>query len=182
MQPILKTTLLASALLGLTGCASLHNVNNKWCPPPEPVPAPVMPAPEPAPAPVERVELSADALFKFDRSGVEDLLPDGRRQLDELASRISQGYIAVEQIRITGHTDRLGSESYNQRLGWARAATVRDYLSSRGVSSSMEVASMGESQPKTTGCVGNKATAALIACLQPDRRVEVDIQGTKKMD
>lgn len=181
MKSKLKTTFLASALLSLTACASLQNVDNKWCPPEEaPVPIPVAPAP--APVEVERVELSADALFKFDRSGVEDLLPEGRRQLDDLASRISNGYVAIEQIRITGHTDRLGSESYNQRLGWARATTVRDYLANRGVSASMEVASAGESQPKTTNCVGNKATATLIACLQPDRRVEVDATGVKKAE
>lgn len=46
----------------------------------------------------------------------------------------------------------------------------------------MEVASAGESQPKTTNCVGNKATATLIACLQPDRRVEVDVTGVKKAE
>ncbi|MDD2946404.1 MULTISPECIES: OmpA family protein [unclassified Acinetobacter] len=180
MKQKLIMTCVASALLSLTACASLQNVDNKWCPPVEAAPAPVVVPP--APVQMERVELSADALFKFDRSTVADLLPEGRRQLDELASRISNGYVRIEQIRITGHTDRLGSESYNQRLGLARATTVKDYLMSQGVNVAMEVASAGESQPKTTSCVGNKATATLIACLQPDRRVEVDVTGVKKAE
>lgn len=179
MKSLLKVSCIVTCLSALTACASLHDVNNKWCPP-EVAPAPVI-VPPPAPAvSVERIELSADALFKFNKSGVNDLLPEGRSKLDELTNRITTGYVTIEQIRVTGHTDRIGSEQYNQKLGLARATTVRDYLANRGVNTTIEVASAGESQPKTTNCVGNKPTPALIACLQPDRRVEVDVQGIKK--
>jgi OOP family OmpA-OmpF porin len=39
----------------------------------------------------------------------------------------------------------------------------------------------GESMPETKAedCKGNKATPKLIACLQPDRRVEIEVTGTR---
>ncbi|MFV0284648.1 MAG: OmpA family protein, partial [Castellaniella sp.] len=85
-----------------------------------------------------------------------------------------------DAIELEGHTDRLGSESYNQRLSQARAETVQRYLRSRGVQAPMTAVGRGESQPVTTGCQGNRASQQLIACLQPDRRVVVRITGVKK--
>ncbi|WP_442780796.1 OmpA family protein [Avibacterium sp. 21-594] len=83
-------------------------------------------------------------------------------------------------MTLTGHTDLLGSEKANYKLGLKRAETVRSYLQSHGVSAPINVASAGESQPVTKDCVGNKATKALVACLQPDRRVSVEIMGIRK--
>ena len=84
----------------------------------------------------------------------------------------------IDSIALTGHTDRLGSEQYNYNLGLQRAQTVKNYLQGKGVQAPISVASAGESQPVTTACTGTRATAALKACLQPDRRVTVDISGT----
>lgn len=174
MNMISKTALAGLLALGLSACgATAHDVNHKWCPPEAaPVAAPV--------AQTERIELSADALFQFDRSDARSLLPAGKAKLDELARNVQNGYVSVERIDLVGHTDRLGREAYNQELGLKRAQTVRDYLANRGIDSQMTVSSMGENQPVTTDCVGTKATAALKACLQPDRRVSIDITGVKK--
>jgi len=83
----------------------------------------------------------------------------------------------VERLTITGHTDRLGDPAYNERLGLQRASTVRDHLRNAGVGVPMEVRSMGEREPVTRDCRGSRRSAELVACLQPDRRVVVDIQG-----
>src|SRR5690606_33737777 len=97
-------------------------------------------APEPvaAPAPVVHT-LSADALFAFDRSGVQDILPHGRAGVAELAASLS----GDDQVRISvvGHADRLGNASYNQGLSERRAATVRELLIQDGIPASSITAS-----------------------------------------
>lgn len=177
--------LCAAALAGLTlaGCASLHDERYHWCQAQSCAPAPVVtPAPAPVPAPppaatVRRVNLSADALFRFDRSGAADMLPQGRAELDALARALRTEPMQVERLTITGHTDRLGDPAYNERLGLQRATTVRDYLQGAGVGVPMTVRSMGEREPVTRDCQGSRRSAELVACLQPDRRVVVDIEG-----
>ena len=62
-----------------------------------------------------------------------------------------------------------------------RAQTVQQYLATRGIQPQMSVNSAGETQPVTTNCTGTKATAELKACLQPDRRVTLQITGVKKV-
>lgn len=130
---------------------------------------------------VETLSLNADALFKFNGSSFDDLLPKGRSELDQLVSAIEVGYVSVNQIRLTGYTDRLGSNNYNYQLGLKRAQTVRNYLAQRGISPEiLSFTSAGELQPVTNGCYEVKDRQALQACLQPDRRVTVEISGTKK--
>jgi len=174
----------ASALvtLVLAGCGSLHDERYNWCQGQNCAITPVV-TPTPAPAPVpagptmQRVNLSADALFGFDRSSASDMLPKGRAELDALASALRSQEMQVQSLTITGHTDRLGDEAYNYRLALKRANTVRDYLKSAGVRAPMEVKSMGEREPVTRDCQGTDRSPRLIACLQPDRRVVVDIMG-----
>lgn len=163
----------ASASLVLTACSGLHNVDHKWCPPEA--------AATPAPT-QETVNLQADTLFRFDGSQLKDMLPAGRAQLDSLANHLIEAYVHIDHIALKGYTDRLGPKAYNQRLSQARANTVRDYLLAHGVHTPMTAIGMGESDPVTTICQGNKASARLIACLQPDRRVVVHVQGTKKLE
>ena len=127
---------------------------------------------------VERINLSADALFRFNQSDAADMLPEGKATLDRLAENLVSRQAHIDSIALTGHTDRLGSEQYNYNLGLQRAQTVKNYLQGKGVQAPISVASAGESQPVTTACTGTRATAALKACLQPDRRVTVDISGT----
>jgi len=182
-----RTTITAATalvLLLLAGCSSLHDERYSWCQAQDCRPAPVVaqapkplpPQPVPRPAP-RRVTLSADALFAFDRSGPADILPRGRIELDRLAQQLRAEGVEVHSLVITGHADRLGSAAYNEQLALHRAATVRDHLQGAGLAMPMQVRSMGEREPVTTGCKGNARSPALVACLQPDRRVVVDILG-----
>ncbi len=52
------------------------------------------------------------------------------------------------KVEIQGHTDAVGSESYNMTLGEKRAQTVKDYLVARGISADrLSIKSFGESAP-----------------------------------
>ena len=129
-----------------------------------------------APA-VKRYTLGADALFAFDRGGLSDLNPKGKYDLDNLATQLKQ-FDQLNSIKITGHTDYLGADAYNLRLSEQRAQTVRQYFISQGLPANKVYAvGMGESQPvKQCASTGNRS--ALIACLQPNRRVEVEVDGS----
>jgi len=136
-------------------------------------------AQSPATVVVEKLHLSADALFRFDKSALADLLPEGRSRLDAMAARLNTVYASVESITLTGHTDRLGSDAYNQTLSEKRAATVRAYLASKGIGARIVSEGKGE-KVQIAACADAAPRAALIACLQPNRRVEVEIRGTQR--
>ena len=124
------------------------------------------------------IELAADTLFKFDGSAESDLLAKGNQELLNVARQISSEFVSVQQINLVGHTDRLGTAVYNQVLGQNRANTVRNILIKNGVESAViTTQSMGKTQPITDGCYAVKEREALRACLQPDRRVSVEILG-----
>ena len=173
MNQITKTLLLTALAAGLSSQAAARDVHHRWCAEEAPVAQPVVAEPQ-----VERINLSADALLRFNQSDAADMLPEGKATLDRLAENLVSCQAHIDGIALTGHTDRLGSEQYNYNLGLRRAQTVKDYLQGKGVQAPISVASAGESQPVTTACTGTRATAALKACLQPDRRVTVDISGT----
>lgn len=139
--------------------------------------APAAPAPAAAPKPTaDKVKLAADALFDFDKAVLK---PEGRAKLDDLAAKSKD--VKLEVILAVGHTDRLGSDAYNQKLSERRAAAVKTYLVSKGVDANrVYTEGKGKTQPVTgTTCNNVKGRAALIACLQPDRRVEVEVIGSK---
>ncbi|MDQ7988726.1 MAG: OmpA family protein [Candidatus Dactylopiibacterium sp.] len=138
-------------------------------PPPAPVAPPPAPAPQPAPAPrTERITLSATELFDFDSARLRGAQP----RLDEIANALrsdTQG----GQIDITGYTDRLGAEAYNLRLSQQRADAVKGYLVAQGVPASrLNAVGRGEANPVVT--CNDRNRAALIKCLEPNRRVEVE--------
>jgi len=143
---------------------------------PAPTPAPA-PAPAPAPPPQpQRVTLEADALFDFDSA---EMRTAGRQSLDVLMEDL-RGY-QYDILIVTGHTDRIGSDQYNQGLSQRRAETVRSYLISNGIpANDIRASGVGESQPVTRPdqCTGGN-NDALKACLQPDRRVEVEVAATR---
>lgn len=132
----------------------------------------------------ELVALSSNFLFGFDKYS---LRPEARTTLDELAQRLSRSN--VQSVRVEGNTDFMGSDAYNQRLSERRASTVSEYLVSRGVpANKISAIGLGESQAKMTEqCqqevrnLGRRVSAArkrsaLIACIEPDRRVDVRIR------
>jgi OmpA-OmpF porin, OOP family len=158
-----------------------------------PAPAPaVQPAPEPAPQPIaqpepprpviQKLTLSTDVLFDFDKAELKD---SGKQRLDQLADQIKDA--DVDEIVAVGHADRIASEGYNQKLSEARAQAVKDYLSQRGTKANTITAEgKGESQPVTGGdCqkMGPEkgSNKKLVACLAPDRRVEIEVLGSRQV-
>lgn len=155
-------------------------------PAPYVAPAPVA-APEPAPTPLpakaacrtetETITLEAEKLFGFDKSKLSN---EGKVALDEVVAKIN-ARPSLQVIMVTGHTDRIGSEAYNQKLSERRANYVKDYLVAQGVSSSrLQAVGKGESEP-VVACTGVKGKA-LIECLQPNRRVVITGVGEVTYD
>ena len=154
-------------------------------PPPAPVevqaaPAVVMVVPPPMVAPPvrRRVSFAAESLFAFDKSAIK---PEGRVALDQFV-REAKG-TEFDVILVEGHTDRLGTSAYNQRLSMQRAEAVKAYLVTAGGLDAAKINAVGkgESEPasKPEDCKGGAPSAKLIACLQPDRRVEIEVSGTR---
>jgi outer membrane protein OmpA-like peptidoglycan-associated protein len=124
----------------------------------------------------EKVTLQGDALFQFGKGDEKSMLPGGKQRLDELADKImAREKDTIASIQIVGHADRLGSPSGNMKISEKRAATVMNYLVRRGVDASMlESMGKGDADP-ITECPGGKPNKALLACLSPNRRVDVII-------
>lgn len=138
--------------------------------------------PPPSALPAERIvtekhTLATDTLFAFNRSDFEKL--GGHQKLDRLAEAL-KAWKSIERIELTGHTDRLGSEAHNRQLSLQRAEQVKSYLVARGIPADhIQVAGQGESQP-VVQCSTQQERRALIECLQPNRRVELSIQGMRE--
>ena len=125
-------------------------------------------APPQTPTRYEKYTLSATELFAFNSAALT--LP--QLKLDEIANALN-GHAEVRNVVVTGYADRIGSMQYNQALSERRADSVKDYLVSKGVSANrLQATGRGETNPVVT-CT-NKNRTALIKCLEPNRRVEVE--------
>lgn len=125
----------------------------------------------------EKVTLAADALFDFNKS---TLRKEGMAKLDDVVAKA--GKLNLEVVIAVGHADRIGSAAYNQKLSEKRAAAVKTYLVSKGIPANrVYTEGKGSKQPVTKPgqCKGAKS-AKVIACLQPDRRVDIELIGTQK--
>jgi OOP family OmpA-OmpF porin len=141
---------------------------------------PIMAAPitKAAPTPtVQKMTLSADALFDFNKAVLRH---EGKAKLDDLAAKVND--LNVEVIIAVGHADRIGSDAYNQKLSEKRATAVKNYLVSKNIDANrIHTEGKGEKQPVTKpGQCKGKKSKKVIACLQPDRRVEIEVIGTTK--
>lgn len=156
------------------------------CEPPPPPPPPAAPPPPPPPPPAapaptsEKVTFAADALFDFDKAV---LRADGKAKLDDLVSKLAG--VSLEVIIGVGYTDRIGPMKHNMDLSVRRAQAVKDYLVSKGIEPN-RVYTEGKGpanpvkqcpDPSPKGEIRNRQQ--LIDCLQPNRRVEVEVVGTR---
>jgi OOP family OmpA-OmpF porin len=145
--------------------------------PPPPAPTPLVTAPPPPPPIIEQISLSSDVLFEFDKA---ELRPAGQQKLDEISDRLKGAN--VQLINTIGHADRIGSEQYNKQLSEKRAAAVKDYLATKGVDQAkVRSEGRGESQPITGEQCKGQSGAKLISCLQPDRRVDIEVRGERQV-
>jgi OOP family OmpA-OmpF porin len=140
---------------------------------PAPAAAPAAPAATPAPAPAPqppaatKVTYAADAFFDFDKSVLK---PEGKAKLDDLIGKVKG--INLEVIIAVGHTDSVGTDTYNQRLSVRRAEAVKAYLVSKGIEKNrVYTEGKGEKQP-----VADNKTAQGRA---KNRRVEIEVVGTR---
>ena len=137
-----------------------------------PAPGVVPPVAGPAPVPVAppaatKVTYAADAFFDFDKSVIK---PAGKEKLDDLIGKIKG--INLEVIIAVGHTDSVGSDSYNQKLSVRRSEAVKAYLVSKGIEKNrVYTEGKGEKQP-----VADNKTAEGRA---KNRRVEIEVVGTR---
>lgn len=141
-------------------------------------PAVPVPAPPVAPTPRQRVSLSADTLFGSNRHELRD---EGKSDLNRFSQQLSGA--TYESIRVDGHTDRMGSAAANQRLSERRATSVKDHLVVHGRIDPARIVATGKggNLPATAAgdCPDRLPRAQLIECLQPDRRVEIEVTGTR---
>lgn len=166
---------------------------------PAPEPAPMLPevapqeeeaapammeeaAPEPEVGPdkpaFEKITLQAEVLFDFDKATLRD---EGKKILDAEVTEKMKAHPEIEIVLITGHTDRIGTDNYNQRLSERRANQVKQYLMSQGIEEGrLHAVGKGEKEPVVDckGIYGKKA----IECLQPNRRVVVEVEVQRAME
>ncbi len=129
--------------------------------------------------PVARVPVSvsfeAEPLFSFDKSVIRS---DQRGKLDDFVAGLKG--TQYDSISVIGFADRIGTDDYNQKLSERRANAVRAYLVRQGVpAGKINAEGRGESEPVTGDACNGTRGKALIACLEPDRRVDVSVTGTK---
>jgi len=135
------------------------------------------PEPKPEPKKPAIVNLASRELFEFNKA---TLTEDAKKRLDAEVVAKLRDIGQIRYINVNGHADRLGSVQYNQRLSEKRADAVRAYLVSKGVEASkVETLGFGKTTP-VKSCPDQKDRRSLIDCLAPNRRVEIEIQGTPR--
>ena len=136
-------------------------------PPVAAAPAAPAPAAPVAPPAATKVTYAADAFFDFDKSVLK---PEGKAKLDDLVGKIKD--INLEVIIAVGHTDAVGSDSYNQKLSVRRSEAVKAYLVSKGVEKNrVYTEGKGEKQPVADNKTGEGRAK--------NRRVEIEVVGTR---
>lgn len=115
--------------------------------------------------------LNADFLFDFDK---DTLTPKGEEIVDNVAMQLKK--TGVKDVRIEGHTDRLGSNAYNLDLSQRRSNTVKERLIERGVDANFTAIGLGKKH-QVVSCKGESGDI-LKECLRPNRRVIITAQAT----
>ena len=111
-----------------------------------------------------KIDISNEVSFDFDSAALKTAFTPTLNKVADILQRYPKTV-----IHVVGHTDSVGSESYNQRLSERRAQSVVDYLSSNGVAPSRLYAiGRGEMEPRAT----NDTEAGR----QLNRRVEIFVK------
>ncbi|HEY0845961.1 MAG TPA: OmpA family protein [Noviherbaspirillum sp.] len=147
-------------------------------------PAVAAPAPAaaaaPAPAAPKRcdfaVTLGNDQAFAFNKAV---LTAAAKKRIDDEVITKLANCAKIDIVLITGHTDRLGSHQYNQKLSEKRANAVAAYIKSKGVKAEMDTLGAGKTQ-SIKACDDKLPRAKLIECLAPNRRVVIETRGLAK--
>lgn len=115
------------------------------------------------------ITLADGVMFDFDRS---DIRPDASSVLDDLATAMKA--INASAADVSGHTDSVGSDSYNLDLSERRAQSVVTALVQRGVTTAMDAKGYGEARPVAPNEFNGKDNPA---GRQLNRRVEVFVRS-----
>lgn len=135
---------------------------------PPPPPAPKVEAAPPPPPPPQTITLDAQRLFELNSARIVPPVPE----LDNFATALN-GNPQIASVVITGHTDQLGTPSYNQALSQRRGEAVKAYLVGKGVAAS-RLTARGVASTQLVVVCKEKTRAAMITCGQPNRRVVVE--------
>jgi OOP family OmpA-OmpF porin len=161
--------------MAVEGCDPVAQHEEK----PQPKAEAIIPPPRPGPllkALPQKVTLTEEDMFNFDKA---ELKTRGKEKLDSMMNDLEGAKYGV--IHVIGYTDRIGSKEYNHRLSLRRAEAVKDYLIQKGIPADLiDAEGRGEADPitKPTDC-REMSSEREIACLQPDRRVEVMVKEAK---
>lgn len=145
--------------------------------PAAPVTAPVVAASAPAPKRCDfSITLQNDESFDFNQYALKT---GARQRIDkDVIGKIAQ-CAQLDIIIVTGHTDLIGNQQYNQKLSEKRADAVASYLTSRGVKTTIDTMGMGKTQ-QIKACDEHLPAKQLQACLAPNRRVVIEVKGLQK--
>jgi outer membrane protein OmpA-like peptidoglycan-associated protein len=120
------------------------------------------------------IVISSDILFPFDKSGVEDLTPEGRDQIQRIGRKLgafmeSPKNRALFRIIVEGHTDRYGRARYNQDLSFERAQAITQLWAMEEFSEKIDVLPTGLGESRLKIKTGNKYVQ------RENRRIEIKV-------
>lgn len=144
---------------------------------PEVIPPPPVALERPAPPPQKRCDFSVtlgdEQFFRFNGTALSRI---AKKRLEAEVLPQFENCKTVENVLVTGHTDRIGSHLYNQKLSEKRAEAVANYLKSRGITAPINTLGAGKTRP-VSSCSSKLPRAELIKCMAPDRRVVIEARG-----
>ena len=122
------------------------------------------------------VTLQNDETFDFNKSSLKSI---AKQRIDnEIMGKLAN-CAKLDLVIVTGHTDLIGTQQYNQKLSEKRATAVASYLSSKGITAMIDTMGMGKTQQIKT-CDEKLSQTKLAECLGPNRRVVIEGRGLAK--
>lgn len=123
------------------------------------------------------LSFSSDALFDLDKSKLSEMKPQGRQRVEQFAKLLRNEYSEPPKLVVTGYTDHIGPPQAQEKLALNRAEAVAEILKQSGIRQELiTVQSKGSAEP-VVNCPVISATPELIRCLQPNRRIKVQVIG-----